>query len=75
MPRAGEVSANARGTDEKDILGIGEELERGEFTDEFLVDLALEDKVELLQSFELREGGQLDPPVDRALDLGEYLLL
>jgi len=43
----------------------------GEFTDELLVDLALEDKVELLQSLELRKGGQLDPPVDRALDLGE----
>ena len=54
-----EVSlANTRGADEKDVLGSSEELQRGEFTDELLVDLALEDKVELLKSLELRKGGQ-----------------
>jgi hypothetical protein len=46
-----EVSlANAWGADEKDVLGSGEELQRGEFTDELLVDLALEDKVKFMLS-------------------------
>jgi hypothetical protein len=40
-----------------------------------LVDLGLIQKVKFLKALELWEGGKLDLPVDRAVDLGEDLLL
>ena len=39
-----------------------------------LIDLRLIEEVKFLEAFELREGGKLEFPVDRAIDLEEDLL-
>jgi hypothetical protein len=63
--------ADSRSTQKKDVLRLGEEVEIGQFAEEFFIELRLIGEVKGVQLPDHLEARELDATVDRAVDLRE----